>query len=261
MKNILFLTDFSKSSINAINFGCSLFSKQKNKFHLLHICKPNSISLYTIASSKSIHTSLFNDKKNKIEALKTALDNKFTINIKTSVSFNNFIPAIKNYISKNNIDILIAGFDGANSLEEKLFGSNTLKIIRSIKIDFLIVPKTIQSYEVNNILCLLDHNDDLASVIKKNLLKHTNKTFIRVSNNTMSYRDQEILEQNDVQNYTYKKISKIPLEYVKSYILQTQKIDLTLCKSKENSLFNTLIFNNFKNKIVKNLIKPIYICA
>ncbi len=260
MKNILFLTDFSESSMHAMHYGCSLFSEKDHNYFILHVSKAGNLSLSKLASSESIYDTVIGGDKEKLKIIKNTLEDQYSTSFKASIRFNNFIDAVQEYVSKYNIDTIITGFDGANSLREKIFGSNTLKLIRSIRTNTIIVPQEAVLSEPKEILCLLDDKDSLDVMFSPSLLHDKKLNVVRVVNNnnyTIASKDQFLLRKYERVNYQL--ISNIPLNYVKSYILQTNSIDLTVLLIEETSILDRLFVDNSTTKINKSLFKPILI--
>lgn len=262
MKNILFLTDFSESSIHAIHYTCNLFSKNTYNYFLLYVSKPVNVSSSKLAGSESIYDTVIGDKKNKLKELKSFLENTYDTTFKASVRFGGFLVAIENYVSKYNIDIIVAGFDGANSIQEKVFGSNTLKLIRSVYTNTLIIPQQVSIKTPKNLFCLLDGQDDLKLALKEQLISNKNLKIIRVidnDDNSIADYDKSILKEYKNIQYSYQLISKIPLHHVKSYVMQTKAIDLTVLLIQKTSVIERLFEGNSTTKISKSLKKPILI--
>ncbi|CAL2085158.1 universal stress protein [Tenacibaculum sp. 190524A05c] len=260
MKNILFLTDFSESSMHAMHYGCSLFSQKEHNYFILHVSKAGNLSLSKLASSDSIYDTVIGDDKEKLKIIKNTLENQYNTTFKASIRFNNFIDAVQEYVSKYNIDTIVTGFDGANSLREKIFGSNTLKLIRSIRTETIIVPQEAVLSKPKEVLCLLDDKDSLEIILSPSILQDKILKVVRVVNNndyTTASKDQFILKNHDQVNYQL--ISNIPLNYVKSYVLQTNPIDLTVLLIEETSVLDRLFIDNSTTKINKSLFKPILI--
>lgn len=260
MKNILFLTDFSESSMEAIHYVCSLFAGEDKNYFILNVSKAGSLSLSKLMSYDSIYDTIIRENKEKLKTIKHTLEEKYNTNFKVSIRFNSFIDAVEEYITKHNIDLLVSGFDGANSLEEKIFGSNTLNLIRSVKTDTLIVPQKVNYKTPNTVLCLLDDKDDLSIVLGNSYINKKNLTIVRIVNNnnySLASKDQLLLKE--YSNVDYKIITNIPMEYVKSYEMQTKDVDLSVLLVEESSALERLFTDNSTTKISKSLLKPILI--
>lgn len=265
MKNILFLTDFSEPSKHAIDYVCAILLEYKKEynFHILHVSKASSsFTLANLTSSNSVYSSVIGNYKEKLAILKSNLEKTYTIPFTTSIGYDNFTNAIENHVSKHNIDTIITGFDGANSLPEKVFGSNTLQLIRSIRVNTFIIPQKTPIKKPNTILCLLDEKDDLRTILKHDIIQNNLVKIVRVINNdnyTIAVKDEFILNEFKNINATHQLISNIPMHYVKSYMMQTTNIDLTMLLVQKTSVLERLFIDNTTTQINQQLIKPIFI--
>lgn len=262
MKNVLFLTDFSECSIEAIHYVCSFFSEKNTNYYILHVSKASTITLSKLAGTGSVYDSVLGDDKENLKELKRGLENQYNQSFKVSIRYNNFIKAVDDYISQYNINIVVSGFDGANSLQEKVLGSNTLKLIRSIKTDTLIIPKSTPKRKPKNILCLLDELDDLKRLLKLRELKQSILNIVRVVNNdnyTIANNDKALLQEFKEGTYLYRLITNIPLHYVASFFKQIEHVDLAILLVQKTTVLERLFTNDSTAKINKELIKPILI--
>jgi len=139
MKNILLPTDFSENAWNATKYAIELFKDEKCVFHLLNTYTP------AIASSRFMATSLSGGqledgaKHNSEVGLKKVL-NKINKTykyprqtFKTISSFSLLVDEIKEIVENEAIDLIVTGTKGASGLDEVFMGSNTVRIIKSIK--------------------------------------------------------------------------------------------------------------------------------
>lgn len=78
MKNILLLTDFSKNSLNAIDYSLNLFKGDKCNFFILHV---KSSASYTtdnliVSGNESIYNIIVKDVIDKLDSIVLDLKNK-----------------------------------------------------------------------------------------------------------------------------------------------------------------------------------------
>ena len=139
MKKILLPTDFSENSWNAITYAISLYTNEECEFFLLNTYTP------TIAYSRFMATSTVGkasgdvERNNSEAGLQNLLKringecsnpkHKFTV----ISSFNLLVDEIKNIIESKKIQLVVTGTKGASGLEEVFMGSNTVRIIKSVK--------------------------------------------------------------------------------------------------------------------------------
>lgn len=148
MKNILLPTDFSENSWNAIRYILELYKAESCTFHILNTYTPVIPNNRFMASSLqpsiidagSMESSL-RGLANILEQIKKTFKNK-NHSFKTISSFNLLIDEIKNVIDTKSIDLIVTGTKGASGIEEVFLGSNTVRIIKSIRnCPVLTIPK------------------------------------------------------------------------------------------------------------------------
>ncbi len=138
MKNVLLPTDFSENAWNATKYAIELFKDEKCLFHLLNTYTP------AIASSRFMATSLGNvqegsmrtNSERGLEEVLSKIKKKYNNpkhNFKTISSFSLLVDEIKDIVEKGNIELIITGTKGVSGLDEVFMGSNTVRIIKSVK--------------------------------------------------------------------------------------------------------------------------------
>lgn len=139
MKRILLPTDFSANAWNATKYAISLYKDVESIFYVLNTYTP------TISYSRFMATAVPGKacedvvKCNSETGLKHLLEriNKEYSNVKHKFvpisSFSLLVDEVKNLIESKKIDLVITGTKGATGLEEVFMGSNTVRIIKSVK--------------------------------------------------------------------------------------------------------------------------------
>ena len=138
MKNILIPTDFSDNAWNATRYAIELFQNEECVFHLLNTYTPE------IASSRFIAASLNGEigngadfcSKNGLEKVLEQIRNTYNFpkhQFKTISSFCILVDEINEVVQNNKIDLIITGTKGVSGVEGVFMGSNTVRIIKSIK--------------------------------------------------------------------------------------------------------------------------------
>jgi len=165
MKNILLPTDFSDNAWNATKYAIELFKDEECVFHLLNTYTP------AIANSRFMATSLSGGQleagvhANSERGLKNVLNkiNKTKKNprhsFKTISSFSLLVDEIKEIVEKERIDLIVTGTKGASGLDEVFMGSNTVRIIKSIKNSpVLAIPQFFEYKKPSEIAFATDFN-------------------------------------------------------------------------------------------------------
>lgn len=168
MKTILLLTDFSDNAHNAIVYAMHFFKSETCEFHVMHVHKARSFisdDLMT-SSTESVYESFTKVPKEKLKNLvgdlKTTYNNP-NHTFKTIVDFDVFTDAITQAVKSKGIDVIVMGSNGATGAQEIVFGSNTIKVLRHVVCQTLIVPTAYTYKSISNFLLPLQFNDVLHS--------------------------------------------------------------------------------------------------
>ncbi|MBD1259692.1 universal stress protein [Maribacter polysiphoniae] len=138
MKNVLLPTDFSENAWNATKYAIELFKEEECVFHLLNTYTPAIVSSRFMGTSMG-HVQESNVRDNSEKGLKDLLGKiKKNFNypkhsFKTISSFSLLVDEIKDIVERVGIDMIITGTKGASGLDEVFMGSNTVRIIKSVK--------------------------------------------------------------------------------------------------------------------------------
>lgn len=146
MKTILLPTDFSKNSINAINYAMELYRNTLCNFYLLHVKKTSSFisdDVMMANASETIYETIVDPAKkslfNIIKKIKQQYSND-KHHFEAIVDYDNFIDSINQVSEKFNVDLIIMGTKGASGLTKVLFGSNTEHVINRGNVPVLAIP-------------------------------------------------------------------------------------------------------------------------
>lgn len=146
MKSILLPTDFSKNSVNAINYAMALFKEVPCDFYLLNVQKASSFisdDMMVMASSATIYQTIIDVSKKSIANLITKLETKYKNEkhaFHSVVDYDNFIDSINQVTLNKQIDLIVMGTKGATGLEKVIFGSNTVHVMQRCVAPVLAIP-------------------------------------------------------------------------------------------------------------------------
>ncbi|RKE94905.1 universal stress protein [Ichthyenterobacterium magnum] len=158
MKKILLPTDFSENSINAIHYALQFYKYEQCKFYLLNVQKASSFvtdDLMTMQPSATIFNSLISSVKEQIESLTKDLQQEYENalhDFKSIVDYDNFIEAINNLVDVEQIDLIIMGTRGATKIGEKLFGSNTTRVIQHSNCPVIAIPNNYKYSQIMDVV-------------------------------------------------------------------------------------------------------------
>ena len=166
LQKILFPTDFSKCAEQALAHAVFLAEESRAEIHVLHVItifqdQPSVVS-NEIAETKEMVKKLKDvaeKQLNKILNSHSSDDVKITTEIKRGISA---APAILEYASDNNIDLIVMGTHGRRGLGHLLLGSAAEEVVRLAPCPVFTIrelkePKSVM--QVNNILVPVDFSN------------------------------------------------------------------------------------------------------
>jgi len=146
MKTILLPTDFSKNSINAIDYAMKLFKDVPCHFYVLNVQKASAFisdDLMVVNSSTTIYTTIVDAAKKSINNITAKIKKQYNNDnhhFETIVDYDNFIDAINQATTKYHIDLIVMGTKGASGFAKVFFGSNTVKVMQRCNVPVLAIP-------------------------------------------------------------------------------------------------------------------------
>jgi len=170
MKRILVPVDFSKEAEAAARVAANIAKKTNSEIFLVHMLElPVSTidpaEMNTISSEPQIIYFMKLAHK-KFETFKKLSFFKGLRVIET-VQFQHAFSGIIDESTKNNIDLIVMGSQGASGLQEMFIGSNTEKVVRKSKVPVLVIKKNVKNFDIKNILFASDFNKESKSTFHR----------------------------------------------------------------------------------------------
>lgn len=268
MKRILLLTDFSKAAGNAVAYAQSFWSHQECEFYVMHVVRSSAYtteSLLTANLNDSVYKALLSDKK---KALKVLVEHLQENNINPEHSFHahldhdNFIDAIEQLIATQTIDAVVIGSNGASNVNERLFGSHALQLMRNLQHNILVVPGLGQ-FKKENRLMLLVHENDQLSQIRLNrvadLASMLNSEILVLNVNPVTSANKDILNAYEDNRLRYYEVTGVPFEHAASTFAQTNEVSLIVMVGKMAHFSERLMGNQGKTNLSKMYKTPLFL--
>lgn len=177
MKAILLPTDFSKNSINAINYALNLFVNQECEFYVLNIQTASSFitdDLMTTSTSASIYQTIIDTSKKSINNLIATFEKKYKNEkhkFQSIVDYDNFIDAINQISEEKKIDLIVMGTKGATGASKLIFGSNTVRVMQRCNVPVLAIPDNCSFSKLDNIAFASNYSSTYSNKELKPLLE------------------------------------------------------------------------------------------
>ncbi len=150
-KRILIPTDFSKNALNATRYALDLYSKLHCEFYFLNVFQldyytTRNLTIPEPGSAEYERAKAGSEEQfsKLLDSIKMSRDNpKHTYH---TISALNLLPeAVKETISKKDIDLVVMGTQGATSAQGVIFGSNTVNAMEDIReCPVLAVPEKVR---------------------------------------------------------------------------------------------------------------------
>lgn len=148
MKKILLPTDFSDNAWNAIFTAVKLYASVKCKFLILHAYEPKAMNMLGQKSQQRLGVIYDSLEKYSTQELDKILDylnknhNNTNHSFETISKSDTLEKSIKELTSAGEVDLIVMGTQGATGAKEIFLGSNTVKVLKQLKNNsVLVVPK------------------------------------------------------------------------------------------------------------------------
>ena len=265
MKSILFPTDFSQNSRNAIEYAIKLFKDAPCNFYVLHV---DALSQSGVDSNSLImppkvanlpHRDNLAATFAHIKTLSTNKEHHFI----ALHEFGNLIDIIRKTVLDKKIDLIVMGTKGASGLKETILGSNSGNVLTKVPCNLLMIPEKAVQKNPKEIAFPTDYNIFYSHsiLVAISQMIHLTQAKLRVVNVS-----KPVVPLNNVQNQnmTYLKdyllelyekshsIHHLKHDRVKSAIEQfvvNEKIDLVIMVAKNLNFLQQLLFDTTIKKI------------
>ncbi len=165
MQRILIPTDFSENAWNAITYAMQLFCNKQCTFYLLNTYTPiipSSRFMAKMVDGERIVDAVRDSSElglqKTVERIQKQFNNPYH-QFETISSFNLLSEEVKEIVDTFNIDLVITGTKGASGIEEVFMGSNTVRIIKSVKkCPILAIPRHFNFISPTEIAFATDFN-------------------------------------------------------------------------------------------------------
>ena len=154
MKKLLVPCDFSAQATNAFKSALSIAGKAGGEVHVLHVIELPVLHDAVLMPVLSFEEALFRELEEKATKEFSRLQeyNTAGISVSTKVLFGPTSRMILDYITDNEIDLVIMGTRGVSGLREVFIGSNTEKIVRQSTVPVLAVREAFSADSVTDLV-------------------------------------------------------------------------------------------------------------
>jgi len=148
MTTVIVPVDFSETSLNAAQYATKFIAGNKDiKMIIYH------------SYSKESEAEMINTR---LEELKTTLLKEHPLHIEILAhKEDDFVTGLERAVRHRNADLVIMGITGKSSIEQVLFGTNTLKMADTKACPVLIIPENASFTKMENVMLASDFKDTL----------------------------------------------------------------------------------------------------
>ena len=168
MKNIVVPTDFSKLSNYAVDFAMQLAKPLKANVQVIHLEEMPlgdlSLHLSGEAGSKAVsndslyNAQLFRANKQKLETIQ-AENNSPDVRVTAFQHGGGFLKGMQHYVDENDVDLVVIGTTGEESIQEFFSGNHTEQLIENLKVPVVSLQDH-QFHPIEDIVLGLDIEDE-----------------------------------------------------------------------------------------------------
>lgn len=164
MKTVLLPTDFSKNAWNAIFTALKLFHNIQCRFLLFHTYEPELTNILGDHGEKrlgAIYESIEEESRREMDGILKYLREHHQNprhEFKVLIRPGDLVGEVRERIKKYPVDMIVMGTQGATGAERVLLGSNTVRMLKTIKNrPVLAVPQTYDFQRLDHVIFPTDY--------------------------------------------------------------------------------------------------------
>ena len=273
MVSILFPTDFSENSMNAIRYALEFFKYENAQFYFMHVYQKEFYDHEDLVS-REVYDEVLERVKNESEAkledlLKTV--NEISPNPRFqyhSISaYNSLVGEASRIVNEKDIDLIVMGTKGKSDDRKIIFGSQTFQVLKYVQCPVLAIPANYTNTQPKRILFPTDYLIpykrrelklvcDLAgsyrSVVDVVYVSRSNKLSLRQEDNQAFIKDTICKTELNFYTINEKDVAKAIRNYIKEH-----KVDMLVMVNTQYSFLENMLFPSTIDKVSLDLKIPL----
>ncbi len=253
-RSILIPTDFSDNAWNAIVYALKLYADEVCTFYFLHAWSVPNPTTRTYITTHYIET-IEEDSLKQLTELKGMAENA---NINANHTFDIVLSkeglksAIETAVKKHKVDLIVMGTKGATGAKEIFFGSNTVDVIKKMKLcPIMVVPEEFDFVEPKQIAFPTDFNrfygEELVPLKRLTELYNSKIRIVHITKDSNLSKTQDYnlaMLKVYLENYPHS------FHWMPDYAKKTEEINDFI----EEIDINILVMINYKHSIIENIL-------
>lgn len=276
MKKILVPTDFSKTSVTALEVATEIAKKSGAEITLLHVVEEATPDSYHITgewqTEEDWSDRLFTLKsleKANAQLEKLVLDPRFSsVKLNGELRLGNAFHGMRTIITEQKMDLVVMGTRGHSKLEEMIIGTNTERVVRHAKCPVLSVHKKPAKVDFKNIVyATAMHKDEevFTKIIKRTQqLYDSTVHLVRINTPGDFQRDYVVREYMEkfakklgLKNYTINIFNDITEEEGIIYFAESIDADLIAMATHGRTGFAHVMAGSIAEDVVGHSKRPV----
>jgi nucleotide-binding universal stress UspA family protein len=258
MKTIVVATDFSASAENAMLYAGQLASTVNASVLLLHVYQVpvgmNDLPVLMISTEE-----LKTNAESGLTRAKELLGTNFaSIEVKTESRLGDVVDELEDVCKKTDPLLVVVGKHGTSGVQQILFGSTSIAVIRHTAYPVIAVPDGFHNYELKNAALAIDASVENVCVQKiKALVTELNIQLhivhVKQEKSESLRVDKLVAELNSHYSTIY---DHEFVHGIESYI-QENNIDLLIIIPRKHNLMERLFLKTHTKEVLKKISTPV----
>ncbi|MBN8653627.1 MAG: universal stress protein [Cytophagales bacterium] len=275
MKKILVPTDFSKTSVNALEVAVEIAKKSNADITLLHVVEEASSSSFSVTGEwqkEGWADKLYTIKlleKSKAQLEKLVLDPRFEqVKVTGELRVGNAFHGMRTIITDNKVDLVVMGTSGRSGAVDSVIGTNTERVVRHAKCPVLSINKKPSKVNFKNIVyaTAMHKDEEIFSRMVKKTQQLYNSTVHLVRINTPGdfQRDyvvkdymEKFAKKLGLKNYTVNVFNDITEEDGIIYFAETIDADMIAMATHGRTGFAHVLAGSIAEDVVSHAKRPV----
>lgn len=275
MKRILVPTDFSKTSIIALEVACEIAKKAGAEVIALHVVEEATTGSFRVSGEvvqRNFEDRLYTMRmleKAKKELEKLVMNPKFSaIKLDGELRLGNAYHGMNAIITEQKVDLVVMGTRGLGRLKEMIIGSNTEKVVRHAKVPVLSVHKKPSKINFKNIVyatSMSKSEEKFAEVvIQAQALYNSKIHLVRINTPGDFQRDkvakdymEKFAKKLGLKNFTINVYNDLTEEEGIIYFAESIKADLIAMATSGRTGFAHVLAGSIAEEVVSHAKRPV----
>ncbi|MEO5790215.1 MAG: universal stress protein [Gelidibacter sp.] len=273
MVSILFPTDFSENSMNAIRYALEFFKYENAQFYFMHVYQKEFYDHEDLVS-REVYDEVLERVKNESEAklenlLKTVkeISPNPRFQYHSISAYNSLVEEASRIVNEKDIDLIVMGTKGKSDDRKIVFGSQTFQVLKYVQCPVLAIPANYTNTQPKRILFPTDYLIpykrrelklvcDLAgsyrSVVDVVYVSKSDKLSMRQEDNQKFIKDTICKTELNFYTINEKDVAKAIRNYIKEH-----QVDMLVMVNSQYSFLENVLFPSTIDKVSLDLKIPL----